>query len=108
MANAVIAQSTAIPITDGTHSWTWAIWMPVFVSTLALVVNIGYFVFERRLPHAYQLPPVRQQVAAAGKRGFGTEMAIAWNALKNLPAVFWIITLTQVRPDLRSVALFPC
>ncbi|KAL8280326.1 hypothetical protein RQP46_007243 [Phenoliferia psychrophenolica] len=90
------AKATAVPISLGTHSWTWAIWVPVFVSAFVLAVNFGYCAFERRLPSQYRLPPGRAVERALGKHhGFLKQLTHAWAILIDLPAVFWIVTLTQ-------------
>lgn len=52
--HAVISKSTAIPITDGTHSWTWAFWVPATISVFVFGINVCYIFFERRLPNQYR------------------------------------------------------
>lgn len=92
------AKATAVPVSQGTHSWTWAIWVPVFISAFTLVVNAYYCVFERNLPSQWRLPPGRTFVKAVdGHRGFSSELFSAWRVLNDLPGAFWLITLTQAR-----------
>ena len=92
----LVAKATAIPITDGTHSWTWAFWIPVYVSLLVLLDNVWYVAYERRLPTQYRLAPGHTLEKKLGHRGFASELWSAWRILNDLPSAYWIIVVTQV------------
>lgn len=92
----VVAKATAIPIVDGTGSWVWVIWISAFISTFVLVVNIGYVIFETRLPHEFRPRTGCQTAKTHPGGGFRLQLAKSWAAVMGLPAIFWLITLSQV------------
>ncbi|KAI5474601.1 MFS transporter [Pseudohyphozyma bogoriensis] len=91
----VVAKATAIPIVNGTGWWGWVIWVPAFISFLVLLVNIAYVSFERRLPAPLRQMTGREAAKLHGYGGFIAELKKGLAVVLDLPAIFWIFTLTQ-------------
>ncbi|KAK7040121.1 hypothetical protein VNI00_009926 [Paramarasmius palmivorus] len=88
----VVAKATAIPITDGTGSYTWAFWVTCIMCGASLVVNAVYFVFAKRLPSDLQMVTGRQQ----GRGSVSSLRQLSWAPLKAIPASFWFITISRI------------
>ncbi|ORY67943.1 major facilitator superfamily domain-containing protein [Leucosporidium creatinivorum] len=90
----VVAKATAIPITNAA-GWTWVIWVPVFFSGFVFLTNVAYVLWERRLPELYRPRTGRQISATEGGGGLRFELYKSWQTVAALPAIFWLITLSQ-------------
>nr|GAT50931.1 MFS transporter [Mycena chlorophos] len=86
-----IAKATAVPIAERTGWWGWSIWISAVMSAIALIINIIYVLFDRRLPGRTRLVPTR---TLSHRRKGNRTLSLA--ALSIIPGAFWIITLTQL------------
>ncbi|KAL8280165.1 hypothetical protein RQP46_007495 [Phenoliferia psychrophenolica] len=61
-----------------------------------IVVNIGYVYFESQIPQHLRALTGRQASRLHGGGGFKIELRKSWAAVSDLPAVFWLFTLSQI------------
>ncbi|KAK4704055.1 hypothetical protein P7C70_g2154, partial [Phenoliferia sp. Uapishka_3] len=113
----VVAKATAIPIVNSS-GWIWfvpppnflqlhsltlslpslrVIWIPAFISFFVLLVNLAYFIFERKIPQHLRALTGRETAKMHGGGGLKVELKKSWEVVTSLPAVFWLFTLTQLR-----------
>lgn len=69
--------------------------VPVFFSGFVFLTNIAYVLWERRLPSKYRPRTGRQSSAVEGGAGFRFELHKSWQTVAALPAIFWLIALSQ-------------
>lgn len=81
--------------------------VPAIVSLFSLILNAVYIIFQRRLPYEIQPSSGRARARAAMLSGKVSDISTfqrlslrePFRAVLLLPACFWVLTLTQVRPN---------
>jgi hypothetical protein len=75
------------------------------MAAATLAINVAYIFFESRLPKASRLVSGREAAKLKTDANQGATREGWFAAILAIPAAFWIITISQVGPNSRSMNL---
>lgn len=88
----LVAGLTAIPIMEGTGSYIWCFWIPVFFCAFSVLVSVAYIAFDR-----FFVPiEMRFKPASTLQPQGPNKKRITWATLFVLPWAFWMLPMTQL------------
>jgi hypothetical protein len=86
-------------------SFIWSFWVPAIMCAFSLALVTIYALFERSIPEINRPMTGAKRAAQRAERGVVEEkvsMRTRWEymtfSIAAIPACFWIVTITQVRP----------
>jgi hypothetical protein len=79
--------------------------IPCIMAAATLAINVAYIFFESRLPKASRLVSGREAAKLKTDANQGATREGWFAAILAIPAAFWIITISQVGPNSRSMNL---